>query len=176
MSKVAELKAVVGRAELLVAEARDRHRMAEDALREAMIAETPRTAGDYRLRIVGEDSMWLSTEAMLDDVLGDHDPLVCCGADWRPHYESKKEWKAACDAVVAQTEEYREAYENGNGVFAFGGILEERDPLTGEWEETDSCFGFYTLDGSAPESDIAEQVLNVPEGVVREDVEIVYES
>ena len=174
MSKVAELKAKLGRAEDAQRDALFQARKVQGELRNAILAETPRTADDYRLLIVSDDGGWSSTEDMLDDVLGDHDPIVCCGADWRTHYKSEKAWKEACDAIAAQTEMYRAAYEDGNGIFAFGGVLQERDPLTGEWEATDSCFGFYSLDGCAPEKDIAEQVLNIPEGVNEADVEIVY--
>lgn len=160
MSKVAELKAKLGRAEDAQLDALFQVRMVQGELRKAMLAETPRKASDYRLRIIQDDSSFTSEQHMLDDVFGD------C---WMELDDD--------DNMVGLTEyakEYVEAWNNGSGIYSWGGVLEEKDPVTGEWVEGDSCFGFYSLDGCAPEKDIAEMVLNVPEGVNEADVEIVY--
>lgn len=123
-------------------------------------------ADDYKIVISGDGSWgWSSVQVMLDDVFGDV-WCECEGGHLSVHGECEP-------SAVAQ--DYIDAFEGGDGVYAFHGALYMRDPVTGEWGEDaeDSCSGFFSCDASVPVEAIKDTLL--PSDLVG-DVEIEEES
>jgi len=111
-------------------------------------------ASDFRLRIVQDESRsFMSEREMLDEVFGD----TWCDAD-DYHDDAECDARGGCE-YSELAREYVAAW-NGRGIYAWGGVLEQRNRVTGEWEDTgDGCFGFYSLDGCAPEDEIVDSIV-----------------
>lgn len=112
------------------------------------------TAADYRIRIVGDVNHTFD----IDDVCGDAPT-----ADDTPKFKrAYTKWQEALDDGLIE---------------AYGFILEERDPETEEWNETDSCFGYYYNTSERwttfEKMIVREAAANLPDGIKVKLVEIV---
>jgi len=174
MATIKEFELHVRNAELNLKEAEVKLDFARGTLRDAILEQRPRTAEDYRLVIMEEHSgWWRSTEDMLDDVLGSYtfEDLWGTDAEALAHFGGdRKKLNAAKKEHAADLQTWIDAYEDGGGIYTWFGALYVRDPLTGEFEEEDTCSGFYSIGGYT--DDLEEQVRDQMVPSHLEDVEV----
>lgn len=150
----------LSQAEVELMDAKGKVTAARAALKAAMLIEKPLTADDYRIEILADVNgyYWTSTEAMLSDVLGDYSPDDACGAKWTKAMGcTKKEWLAGRAAVEAENKRWADAYEGGEGISAWSGILYVRDPATNTWSVEDSIGGYFAV-GNCWDGDVEEAI------------------
>ena len=175
MATIKEFELHVRNAELNLKEAEVKLDFARGTLRDAILEQRPRTAEDYRL-VIEQDpfaTSWRSTEDMLADVLGDYTFEDAFGTEEQAlaHFGgSKRKLKEAKERHAAYIQTWIDAYEDGAGIYVWFGALYERDPLTGEFEEGDTCSGFYSIGGYT--KDVEEQVRDTLVPTEFKDIEV----
>ncbi|KAK1548572.1 hypothetical protein Q3G72_035161 [Acer saccharum] len=127
----------------------DKLRAARD---EAIIAAHTFTADDYRV-VVSHDDTYVDS---FEDIWGCSDP-------------------AEIDDPESEYNEWREAYENGDGIYSFNVSLERQNPVDGEFETIDACGGFYSLTECIPRDvrDLMAEHMSseLPDGININDIE-----
>lgn len=116
------------------------------------------TAADYRIKLVTD----YDGGHTLEDIMG-----VPAGEGDSP---SVFEYQARLEAIFNGT--------SSEEIWAYGIIVEERDPETGEFDELESTWGFYYLSGDSWQTFEKDTLLDaasnmLPEGINVADVEII---